>query len=304
MSAHTRRGVYAYGLVRSGPVDLTGLAGVADAADVHLLTRDELSLVVSDVSLAALDLPEEELSENGQLARFAVAHDEVVRRLFEQTTVLPLRLATVVADEEAAAQVLADSAPRALARLAALEGHQEWAVRLRRRGDDGGQPANGRATNGSPASRSAAHGSATNGSATNGSATNGSATHGSATHGSVADTSSVNATARPSGRAYLQRRRDELRAAQEARYREHVLLDDAHDALAAHASESTRRSEGHGEVILTAAYLVPAQAEDAFLAAADTQASVLATAGVTLEVIGPWPPYSFAALDAEEKTHA
>jgi hypothetical protein len=43
------------------------------------------------------------------------------------------------------------------------------------------------------------------------------------------------------------------------------------------------------------AYLVPHDQEDAFRAAAETV--IAANPGVSVEVQGPWPPYSFTVLE-------
>lgn len=269
--ASDTRSVYLYALIRADAADVARLIGVADSDGIRLISGGDLSLVVSDVSTAELEVPDEELSEKGRLAEMAVAHDTVIRGLFEQGPVLPLRLATVVADDDAARQVLNDCAERALERLGRLENHKEWAVRLHRTGTTPSVNAVG----------------------------------GDSSRLDRSNAAQTDGGARPSGTAYLQRRRDELRAAAESRSRDDALKDDTHAALAGHATAATRRPVGQADQILNAAFLVHAEREDAFLAESDLQAASLAAAGVSLDVIGPWPPYSFAALGTtQEASHA
>jgi hypothetical protein len=105
-----------------------------------------------------------------------------------------------------------------------------------------------------------------------------------------------------SGAAYLRRKQAQSRQRREAEQQGVDAARAIHEALSA-VSVASRllapqdpRLTGHeGTMTLNAAYLVPVDAQDAFLgegqrlAAADTE--------VRLEVNGPWPPYSFATLD-------
>lgn len=55
-----------------------------------------------------------------------------------------------------------------------------------------------------------------------------------------------------------------------------------------------------GEVVLNAAYLVDAPAEGVFRAALQGLEEIYAPRGFRYELTGPWPPYNFAVLEAEE----
>lgn len=111
-------------------------------------------------------------------------------------------------------------------------------------------------------------------------------------------------SARPSGTAYLQRRRQALRAAEDVRQQERDVSEDVFASLGTLASEMGRQPGRSPEVILNAAYLVGTAAEDAFLAEAERQAEALASQGVRLELTGPWPPYSFARMSSPAVTDA
>ncbi len=68
-------------------------------------------------------------------------------------------------------------------------------------------------------------------------------------------------------------------------------------ALAPHTTDRLRRGGAAGSsLLLDLAYLVPAAEEAAFLAEVERLTGELTSDGLTLEVTGPWPPYSFAAL--------
>jgi hypothetical protein len=62
------------------------------------------------------------------LAAAAHAHDEVLAHLAAATTVLPLRLGTVVPDDEALRALLAEHADELSAELGRMEGMAEWSV--------------------------------------------------------------------------------------------------------------------------------------------------------------------------------
>lgn len=110
-------------------------------------------------------------------------------------------------------------------------------------------------------------------------------------------------TARPaavSGRAYLQRRRDELSSAQDAAgiaTAAHARLAAAADAAVLnrpHPRELTGRDE---QMLLNGAYLV-ADGDERFAAEVAQLAEEHGDAGITFELTGPWPPYNFAENDA------
>jgi hypothetical protein len=102
------------------------------------------------------------------------------------------------------------------------------------------------------------------------------------------------------GRAYLERRRDELAAARDASARGAEVAVNAHERLLALAVEGvanrpqprelTGRSE---EMLLNAAYLVP-EHDDALDREVEQLAAAAAPYGVTFELTGPWPAYNFA----------
>src|SRR5206468_722847 len=111
------------------------------------------------------------------------------------------------------------------------------------------------------------------------------------------------AAAAGGGRAYLERRRDELAAAQTMRERAGHAVHNAHRTLLAVAvagvanrpqsRELTGRSD---EMIFNAAYLVRS-GDESFTRTFAQIARAAAEAGVEFELTGPWPPHNFVGDD-------
>jgi Gas vesicle synthesis protein GvpL/GvpF len=101
------------------------------------------------------------------------------------------------------------------------------------------------------------------------------------------------------GTEFLARRRQAMREREDAAQTAHTAAESLEAALAPHVSESLRRGGAPGSsLLLDVAYLVPPPTEAAFLAATERVGAELQPSGFALEVTGPWPPYSFAALTA------
>jgi hypothetical protein len=93
-----------------------------------------------------------------------------------------------------------------------------------------------------------------------------------------------------SGGEYMRRRLEEVKRAQQ-------LARMLHDSLAATARASACSVVARRDVVLTGAYLVRRDDVERFRATLDDAQRDLD--GVTVVATGPWPPYSFALLDAE-----
>ncbi|MGH3314539.1 MAG: GvpL/GvpF family gas vesicle protein [Nocardioidaceae bacterium] len=126
-------GLYAFAIMPARPVDLAGVPGIDGVEPLRIVQHGELGLVVSRMRMDLMaDVNEEDLSETSALAVLARRHDEVVRKVFDLGPVLPLRFGTVVADEDGAHRLLEYYAAAARRRLAHLDTHREWGVRLTR----------------------------------------------------------------------------------------------------------------------------------------------------------------------------
>ena len=109
-------------------------------------------------------------------------------------------------------------------------------------------------------------------------------------------------TSTGAGAAYLQRKRQLANRRRAATERSIEVADRIHSELADHAVAGRRlqpqdpKLTGRTEpMILNGAYLVPVEGGDDFVTAVSALADRLDDA--TVEVQGPWPPYSFAVLE-------
>jgi Gas vesicle synthesis protein GvpL/GvpF len=107
------------------------------------------------------------------------------------------------------------------------------------------------------------------------------------------------------GAAYLRRRRAELSAQEsvEVRLTEHV--QDIHAGLRQHAVDGRRYppqqsslARGPGRMVLNGAYLVDDDRAGEFAGVVDAYTTQYR--GIRFEKTGPWPPYSFAGVEAAE----
>jgi Gas vesicle synthesis protein GvpL/GvpF len=104
-----------------------------------------------------------------------------------------------------------------------------------------------------------------------------------------------------SGTEFLTRRREAQLARTAAARAAGSAADRVEESLAPHVRESLRRGGAPGSsLLLDVACLVPAADDRAFLAAVDRLSGELRDEGLDLDITGPWPPYSFAALGAPD----
>ncbi|CAO5160761.1 Gas vesicle protein GvpFL [Frankia sp. AiPs1] len=265
--------LYAYGIVSAG-TDISDLPGLAEGTRVGAVTRDRVSLVVSDIDPDLLHDLEEDLSEAGPLATLARGHDQVLRDLQDRGAVLPLRFGTVLPGEREAADILDDPDAELPRALAALHDAREWGFRI----DAAGQ-AETRAEEVGRAEGVA--GPSGVGASTGASWSNPAGPSGGADPGA--------------GAAYLSARRDELREQERQRKETARLVERAHRELLAHARDVARRP-GRPDRVFDCAYLVDRDDEEEFLDAAERLGPPLERVGCAAVVTGPWPPYSFVHL--------
>jgi len=108
-----------------------------------------------------------------------------------------------------------------------------------------------------------------------------------------------------SGREYLERRRSQQDARDTERGRREVAVTQTHEALGRGTAASVVRAPldaavtGRDEpMLLNSAYLVARDEEQRFLGLAEElHDHLVATAGLRIEVTGPWPPYSFVGAE-------
>jgi hypothetical protein len=103
------------------------------------------------------------------------------------------------------------------------------------------------------------------------------------------------------GRAYMLARLADERHRRATREQAERIATDLYAALAPRARDSTRRVMPTADVLMSAAYLVPRDAAEAFAACARDLSA--AHPHLRLLCTGPWPPYHFAPA-LSEVTHA
>jgi hypothetical protein len=108
-----------------------------------------------------------------------------------------------------------------------------------------------------------------------------------------------------SGTAYIQRKREESRRRQlidreaaEAAEAIHIALAGRSRGSRLLAPQDPQLTGRRDRMILNGAYLLPRDAEESFKAAIDDLQS--RHAEISLEVAGPWAPYSFAVLEVAD----
>lgn len=253
-------GRYLYAVTRGlDDAALSGDVGLENGP-LEVVNHRGIAAVVSTVDLD--EFGEEGLRRNLEdlawLERVARGHDDVVHAVSRHGPAAPLRLATVCLDDEAVRRRLDEWHDEMTAVLDRIDGRSEWSVKLV-------MPA--------PSRTAGATGTA----------------GGSAGEGS--------------GAAYLMRKKQETQQRATAEQDAAAQADRVYEALG-HASVASRRLQpqdprlsGHqGTMTLNAAFLVDDGEDAAFTDAVSALSSELPEGA--LKVAGPWPPYSFATLEA------
>jgi hypothetical protein len=251
IAAEPATGWYVYAFAAPANAELRDALAAMTGVGSEPLTAvggDDLAAVVGPVPLAEFGeatLPER-LNDRDWLEAKARAHEAVLERLLELTTIVPLRFGAIFEDTAAIESMVEQRRDELTGTLERVRGCVELGVQVwqetRRAGDD------------APAA---------------------------------------------SGRAYLERRQEARRSAEEWAVRVQELLGAAHDRLLADAEGGVvnrpqpRELTGRDEtMLLNAAYLVPAgdQALARTVAELDAEHREL---GLRFELTGPWPPHNF-----------
>ncbi|WP_308252340.1 GvpL/GvpF family gas vesicle protein [Pseudonocardia sp. KRD291] len=250
---------YVYAVGREVPVgsldDLTGVAG----REVAAVAGSGLQALVSTVPLE--DFSGEKLEERLQdltwLAETARAHHHVVDTVGRAAALVPLALATVFYDEARVRAVLEERGAEFTRALDDLDGRAEFGVKVY-------------------LPTGAAPGAGEKGTAEKGTGEKG--------------------AGRTTGTEYLRRRRAAVGAAERAMRSARESADALHD-VASEAAVRSRRHRVHDtaltgrtdQMVLNGAYLVDRARSGEWRAAVDRAAP----GEVTVEITGPWIPYSF-----------
>ncbi len=251
---------YLYAVSRGlGSADLG--TGIGESR-VEVVTHRGLDGVVSTVDLA--EFGEEALHRNLEdlawLERVARRHDDVVQAVARRGPAAPLRLATICLGDEAVRRRLEEWHDAMSAVLDRVDGRSEWSVKVVLPDRPAGE-------------------------------------------GSPAAAPPVGDPVPGAGAEYLRRKKRETELRASAHEDAAAQADRVYDLLSRAAVAGRRlqpqdpRLSGHeGIMTLNAAFLVADDTTDSFTEAAETVSADLPDGA--LRVAGPWPPYSFAALEA------
>ena len=109
-----------------------------------------------------------------------------------------------------------------------------------------------------------------------------------------------------SGHDYLRQKSEAVARRTSARATREQLVQDAYASLAdlsrqsvANQPQDSALSGRHEPMLLNSAHLVCRRHEQLFFAAVEEVAARVAPAGISVEVTGPWPPYNFVELGAD-----
>lgn len=257
-----REGTYLYAILRNAPLpNLADVAGV-DGRPVRLILEGELAAVVSNVPFPDFEegALREKLEDLRWLESVARAHHSVVDAVARETTTAPVSVVTVYNDDHRVRRLLADRREEILAALDRVAGRREWGVKVYL-----DQQSSAHAEPAAPAAPAEGSGK--------------------------------------SGTDYLRRRRDALHGREKETQRAVGIAEDVGSCMAQHAVASRLyqpqdpRLSGRTErMVLNAAYLVADDRAAEFQAVARS----LDVPGATIEVTGPWAPYSFVSLKLEQ----
>jgi hypothetical protein len=256
------RWVYAVGRDDASP-EPGALAGVADAP-VRVVLQDGLAALVSPVPLPEFgeEMLTESLNDLAWLEEVARAHQRVIDAAFERGPVVPLRLCTIYESDEGVRELLREDRRRFGELLDALDGREEWSVKLfvdperleAEAGVDG--------EHGSSEAELGAGGAYL-----------------------------ARRKADRSARAAADQLAGEL--AEEV----HARLQDWASDAAVGRPQNPELSGHSGQMLLNGAYLVESERSENFAQLVEELQGRYARVGARLEISGPWPPYNFIAGD-------
>ncbi|MFI1396649.1 GvpL/GvpF family gas vesicle protein [Streptomyces sp. NPDC020681] len=240
----------------------TGMTGVA-GEKVHVV--EEAALIGIVGSVPAKDFGEQALSDHLQdldwLEEAVRAHHVVICAVGRTRNVVPLRFATIYHDDDRVRALLTERRTDFVSALDRVAGRTEWGVKAY-------------------------------------------ADERTSEHRNTSEERS-DETDRP-GTAYLLRRRAQRQGEETAHQEAEARAVQIHEALeefavesAHHRPQDPRLARYEGLMILNSSYLVPDIRTQAFAAAVETLRRRFP--GVLIELVGPWPPYTFSGDDVTQE---
>lgn len=265
--------IYVYAIARRKGGDRLpphAIEGIVPGAAVYALARGELQAIVSAVPLADFqpDALRAHLEDHAWLRARALAHQRVLAALLEDYAVLPLQFCTLYNSESRVLDMLDASGGGLRAGLDRLMGATEWGVKIFCNREQLVAWAAASSGELQPMRETIGRMSA--------------------------------------GAGYMLRKKIALAAQQLAESLErshaqasHLRLSGVARAAASHPAQAPDVHGQPGAMVLNGSYLVDDREQPRFEAELAQLAEQLAPLGFRCELTGPWPPYSFAAIEGD-----
>ena len=265
------RGYYVYCIAESvaaGQLDAESFpAAIEESAELEWIVANDLAALASTVPLE--DYGEEVLSEHLSDATWtavrAMRHETVVEYVAKRVSVVPLRFGTIYLERAGVERMLAERGRDLSGMIERLRGREEWGVNVY--ADRTTLLAS--ITSLSPRLRELAQ----------------------------------QAEAASPGQSYLMQKKIEALRVDEVHATLNGIIDQIEKTLSEQAEDARRlrilkvETTGHGELKAKFAFLVKRSEFEEFRAAAERVAEENLSAGVRLELTGPWPAYNFTVFD-------
>lgn len=271
--------VYAVARARDGSQYEAAVSIDLGCPSAYGLAHRDLAAIVSPVPLAEFgqDVLEANLQDLAWVGGKVLAHQEVLAGLLDRYTLIPFKFGTVFGSEDTVREMIEGHYQRFAETLRRLEGATEWGVKLycdrRALVERVREASEGLGTLREAISRGS------------------------------------------EGAAYFLKKKLEQAAEQEAEQVVDASVRESHGRLAGRAREAVvnpvQPPEVHRrgmEMVLNGAYLVDDRNFEAFRGAMASLDETYASLGLSFELTGPWPPFSFVAEETEassgERTRA
>jgi hypothetical protein len=243
-------------------------AAIEDNTKLEWVVANDLAALSSAVPLATYgeEALAEHLSDPTWTAIRAMRHQTVVEYVAKRTGVLPLRFGTIYLERNGIERMLSEKGRELAGIIERLRGREEWGVNVY--SDRAKLMAS--ITSVSPRLRELVQ----------------------------------QAEAASPGQSYLMQKKIDALRVDESRVALNGILDQIEKTLREQSDDARRlrilkvEATEHGELKGKFAFLVKRSGFEEFRAAAERLAEEHLTAGVRLELTGPWPAYNFAELSA------
>ena len=261
-------GYYVYCIAQRSPAEELALGTVPvdiqDGAGLELIRGDGLSAVVSRVPLS--EYGESSLAENLKDATWtavrAMRHEQIVEFFAKRTSVVPLRFGTIYLDRSNVERMLSEKESQLVGIIERLKDSEEWGVNIYYERTLLFE----NIVNVSPRLRE------------------------------MADAAKKAAP----GQSYLMQKKIEALRTDEAKLEIRRIVDEIESKLDSESDGSTKlrifkvETTEHGELKAKFAFLIKRAQFELFRQAAEDLAQQFESAGVRIELTGPWPAYNFS----------